>query len=667
MVHLKDSYEKAKATLKAASEEMLDSKILPVTRGDETFDEYYLKNIIKALEENDFIISICGQIKSGKSTFLNALLFKDDILPAGSTPLTAKLTFITYGENEKAVVRFYDKDDWNTLKSDEDSFNKFYKKSLEDAFSEGIQEHHVIQQYPLKKDIEIKDLSDYVAADGLYTPFVQSVEIYVSDEHLRGVTVVDTPGTNDVNIVRARVTEKWINRSHAVVMLLPEKGVDSNDEYFIDHYFYSVPSDKILIVLNKVDECEEPQVVKDYIERYFRHGKLRERGLLKENGKVYPLSSLAALLSFIDYDKLDDTYKWYYNRISEKHPDLLDKKGYLDDLSKGIDNHLMNNSGIAVLNKCLFSFKQILKAKRENLETRRMDAETRFQSLGDKIEHIDTNRKNVQNALDEFKDIERDFIDKRESGIVDYKKRIEKECNGSEKAIDRKLKQLKQECSYEQKHEFKWEIYHSMREKFEDFNREADNARKNYVETIEEAIHEVAAKIGKRLSTRFYVPPIEITPFINLRETILEKLDEKTLKELDVSKFVVFTNEEKTLDRYYGHASEVVTGVFEEVRQRLKSHGEEEAKRKTEYVLGDIRARLKELKDSLDEARKGEEELNKEKEKNQKSLEKVNAEFTNFENTEHQLRKKLDNVEEIIRQCKEGMSDSGGLQDENNG
>ncbi len=46
------------------------------------------------LEKEHFFASVTGQIKSGKSTLLNALLFGDEILPSDDTPHTAKITRI---------------------------------------------------------------------------------------------------------------------------------------------------------------------------------------------------------------------------------------------------------------------------------------------------------------------------------------------------------------------------------------------------------------------------------------------------------------------------------------------------------------------------------------------------------------------------------------------
>jgi tRNA U34 5-carboxymethylaminomethyl modifying GTPase MnmE/TrmE len=66
-----------------------------------------LSNMEKTLDTNmraaqeegrNLRIAIVGQMKAGKSSFLNALLFPVDVLPKAATPMTAALTRIGYAE-----------------------------------------------------------------------------------------------------------------------------------------------------------------------------------------------------------------------------------------------------------------------------------------------------------------------------------------------------------------------------------------------------------------------------------------------------------------------------------------------------------------------------------------------------------------------------------------
>ena len=67
-------------------------------------------------EGRNLRLGIVGEVKAGKSSFLNALLFEgEDILPKAPTPMTAALTKIGYSETPSAKIHFYSKTDWNTI------------------------------------------------------------------------------------------------------------------------------------------------------------------------------------------------------------------------------------------------------------------------------------------------------------------------------------------------------------------------------------------------------------------------------------------------------------------------------------------------------------------------------------------------------------------------
>ena len=72
--------------------------------------------IIYKIENDKLVIGVIGQMKAGKSTFLNALIFKDEVLPAATTPMTASLSIVTYGPEKKLIVEFYNRDEWMDLK-----------------------------------------------------------------------------------------------------------------------------------------------------------------------------------------------------------------------------------------------------------------------------------------------------------------------------------------------------------------------------------------------------------------------------------------------------------------------------------------------------------------------------------------------------------------------
>ena len=70
-------------------------------------------------DEQHLSIGIMGQVKAGKSSFLNALLFDGKpILPEAATPKTANLTRIAYGEHPHLTVHYYSPQEWQEIEDD---------------------------------------------------------------------------------------------------------------------------------------------------------------------------------------------------------------------------------------------------------------------------------------------------------------------------------------------------------------------------------------------------------------------------------------------------------------------------------------------------------------------------------------------------------------------
>ena len=67
-------------------------------------------------ENRKLNIGVVGQVKAGKSSFLNTLLFGGkDILPKASTPKTATLTKMEYSEENIINIEYYSPEEWEVL------------------------------------------------------------------------------------------------------------------------------------------------------------------------------------------------------------------------------------------------------------------------------------------------------------------------------------------------------------------------------------------------------------------------------------------------------------------------------------------------------------------------------------------------------------------------
>ena len=72
------------------------------------FSDLFVRNTLR--------IGVIGKMKAGKSSFLNALIFGDKILPTGDKPVTVTLTEISYAEKDSAEVQFLTEDDISAIR-----------------------------------------------------------------------------------------------------------------------------------------------------------------------------------------------------------------------------------------------------------------------------------------------------------------------------------------------------------------------------------------------------------------------------------------------------------------------------------------------------------------------------------------------------------------------
>ena len=239
------------------------------------------KKLEKIVQEGrELRLGIVGQVKAGKSSFLNALLFDgQDILPKAPTPMTAALTRISYSETPKAKIVFYNENDWDAIekfasKYDEilDKLFNEYKENIAKAkekeskklfgnnaviTQEGMSQENfekanrdkIPSEYRACKEVSVmararslnvrqylgteqiieatqqdeyrylKELNNYVGAEGKYTPIVKYTVISLCNELLKGIEVIDTPGMNDPILSRSRTTKEFLIQCDAVFLL----------------------------------------------------------------------------------------------------------------------------------------------------------------------------------------------------------------------------------------------------------------------------------------------------------------------------------------------------------------------------------------------------------------------------------------------------------------
>ena len=181
-------------------------------------------------EQQTLNIAIMGQVKAGKSSFLNALLFDGKpVLPTAATPKTANLTRIRYGEKPALEIEYYSKEEWSDLeKLAQENYEsepvKVAKELVEMVTKAELDVQAVLEQQHQRIEASSLDelmhiLNQYAGNDGQYTALVKMTRLYLPNEELKGFDVIDTPGMNDPVISRTQKTKEEMERCDVVFFL----------------------------------------------------------------------------------------------------------------------------------------------------------------------------------------------------------------------------------------------------------------------------------------------------------------------------------------------------------------------------------------------------------------------------------------------------------------
>ncbi len=328
----------------------------------ERFDEIHEKI------SNDILsIGVIGQMKCGKSTVLNAIVFEDDVLPAATTPMTAALSVITYGPEKKVKAEFYTSEEWEELKMQagrnlvdgdgrpliplEESKIKAAKELVGKSKILGDAVNTLLGQ---TKEDSFDNLIEYVGADGKYVSITKSVTIYYPKEYLQGVEIVDTPGFNDPIVSREERTKAFLNKADVVLLMLyAGRPFDATDRDILFKNVHQCGIGKILIGINKYDipytdkkHLETEEAITAYVkEQISKASKECDDSLLVEllsETEPIPISAEMALLSELPMSKINsiEKYSVAWKRYCDGfeicgQPDMM-TASHLDNLTEAI-------------------------------------------------------------------------------------------------------------------------------------------------------------------------------------------------------------------------------------------------------------------------------------------------------------------------------------------
>jgi GTPase Era involved in 16S rRNA processing len=222
-----------------------------------------LKNFQDELKHDlSFKLLCIGDFSTGKSTFINKFLLKQDILPTWATPTTTRLTRIKYGPKLRTSIYYQD----------------------------GTREE-------LEKNVA-ESLLDTVSTKGASTGNVNHVVLEIPSESLiEDVEIIDAPGLNDPDASRMKVTFDYLQQADAILFFINamKPWTDYEKNIFEQEILTIKDLDKLYVLANYWDQIEPDQreEVEGYINQRLKESvkRIEAKESLVKDLQVLPISS----------------------------------------------------------------------------------------------------------------------------------------------------------------------------------------------------------------------------------------------------------------------------------------------------------------------------------------------------------------------------------------
>lgn len=435
-------------------------------------DENRCKELIDKLEKDILTIGVIGQMKCGKSTFLNSFVFEDTVLPAATTPMTAVLSVITYGEQKKVVAEFYTNDEWEEQKAQAarsldyvagDTMAESKIKAAKELVSKASRLGSNLRDYLGKtKEDSFDNIIEYVGADGKYVSITKSVKIYYPKEYLKGVEIVDTPGFNDPIVSREERTKEFLKKADVVLMMLyAGRPFDATDRDIIFKNVSQCGIGKVLIGINKYDipycsdvNPEDEEQIKDYVKseiaKACRESNDNTLSDILSEAEPIPLSAEMALLSELPMSKVnsEEALSFAWNRHCSNfgigsQPEMR-KWSHIDNLVNAIRNLIDKEKSQILFAKplnAIYAAGGKLKMDNENALNQKKAEITMLQSPDDDLEEREYNlskacrrlEKKLSFLEDSLNDDVRTLVNNGEDILEDL---VDSACNKMENVVE---------------------------------------------------------------------------------------------------------------------------------------------------------------------------------------------------------------------------------------
>ena len=261
-----------------------------------------LQEARRQIEERACRIAVIGQIKAGKTTFINTLIGQPGLLPTDINPWTAVVSALHFGTGRTppehaAVFQLFSVDEWKQIAKGGGRLRELTERlvpgfqpdllraQLEVMRSRserrlGAKFEKLLGQSHRFKEITPELLADYISAGDPnleggaegerrnYSDITRSADLHFDDSPFAfPITLIDTPGTNDPFLVRDEITRRSLENPDIYVFVLSALQPLSAADIAMMRLLNGLHKDRIIVFINRVDQLANPAVDATVVKR----------------------------------------------------------------------------------------------------------------------------------------------------------------------------------------------------------------------------------------------------------------------------------------------------------------------------------------------------------------------------------------------------------------
>ena len=262
--HLIDAFSNAGHRLQKAA----DQKLAP-----------HIEDILERIQAFSCRIAVVGQVKAGKSSFINALIQRGDLLPTHVNPWTAVATKLQFGMPGKPVTgsdfSFFSSEEWVGLGKGGEAVDKDFAEGLAEMKHRaevrlGESFHHLLGKTHHYQTVQPAILQNYLCAGpavseisreikpGRYADITKSANVYFPlPPFMMPATLIDTPGINDPTHLRLRITREIIEDADIYIVVVTARQLLSDSDLGLLELLRQLKRKRIIVFINRIDELDD--------------------------------------------------------------------------------------------------------------------------------------------------------------------------------------------------------------------------------------------------------------------------------------------------------------------------------------------------------------------------------------------------------------------------